>query len=155
MIESGAQIAPARNRALLAIGVGGLIAGTLDLIAAFLTFGVGVPRAIAGGLLGRDAFHGGTGTYVLGVFLQLFIAVSAASVFYAASRRLRFMTEHPIVCGMFFGIAVYLVMNLIVLPLSALHVTHPIALRDLIQGLIVHMIVIGLPISFSVRQFAR
>jgi hypothetical protein len=65
------------------------------------------------------------------------------------------MTEHALVCGMFFGIAIYLVMNLIVLPLSALHVTHPIALRDLIQGLLVHMIIIGLPISFSVRRFAR
>lgn len=155
MIESGAPIAPKKNSALLAIGVGGLIAGTLDLIAAFLTFGVGVPRAIAGGLLGRDAFHGGTGTYVLGVFLQLFIATSAAAVFYAASRKLKFMTEHAIVCGLFFGIAVFLVMNLIVLPLSALHVTHPIALRDLIQGLLVHMIIIGLPISFSIRRFAR
>jgi hypothetical protein len=59
------------------------------------------------------------------------------------------------VCGLFFGIAVYLVMNLIVLPLSALHATLPIALRDLIQGLLVHMIVIGLLISFSVRRFAR
>jgi hypothetical protein len=143
MVESVAQIAPARNSALLAIGVGGLIAGTLDLI------------AIAGGLLGRDAFHGGTGTYVLGVFLQLFIATSAAAVFYGVSRRLRFMTEHAVVSGMFFGIAIYLVMNLVVLPLSALHVTHPIALRDLIQGLLVHMIIIGLPISFSVRRFAR
>jgi hypothetical protein len=56
---------------------------------------------------------------------------------------------------MFFGIAVYLVMNLIVLPVSALHATRPIAIHAEIQGLLVHMILIGLPISFSVRRFAR
>jgi hypothetical protein len=144
-----------KSNAWLAIGVGGLIAGTLDLTSAFIIFGRGVPRAIAGGLLGPMAFHGGAAVYALGVFLHYFIALSAAAVYYAASRRLRFMTEHALVCGLFFGIAIYLVMNLIVLPLSALHVTHPPALRSMIQGLLVHMVIIGLPISFSARRFAR
>ncbi|HEY1904369.1 MAG TPA: hypothetical protein VGG56_18210 [Terracidiphilus sp.] len=143
-----------KSNVLAAIGVGGLIAGTLDLTCAFITFGPGVPRAIAGGLLGRGAFQGGAAVYALGVFLHYFIAFTAAAVYYAASRRLRFMTEHALVCGVFFGIGLYLVMNLIVLPLSALHVTHPLALRDMIQGLLVHMVIIGLPISFSVRRFA-
>jgi hypothetical protein len=144
-----------KRNALLAIGVGGLVAGAFDMITAFITFGPGVPRAIAGGLLGRGAFQGGAGTYVLGFFLHFFIAFSAAAVYYAASRRLRFLTEHALVCGMFFGIAIYLVMSLIVLPLSALHASRPIAISAEIQGLLVHMILIGLPISFSVRRFAR
>ena len=76
---------------------------------------------IAGGLLGREAFRGGVGTYVLGVFLHFFIAFSFAAFYYAASRRLDFLTEHPLVCGPFFGAAVEEVMNLAVLPLSALH----------------------------------
>jgi hypothetical protein len=46
-------------------------------------------------------------------------------------------------------------MNLIVLPLSALHAEGPYTLHDLILGLMVHMVVVGLPISFSVRRFAR
>jgi len=41
------------------------------------------------------------------------------------------------------------------LPLSALHARGPYQLRDLIQGLLVHMVVVGLPISFSVRRFAK
>ncbi len=143
------------SKPLLAIFVGGLIAGALDLTSAFLTFGWGVPRAIAGGLLGRTAFQGGPGTYVLGVLLHFFIACSAAAIYYAASRVLGFMTEHPVVCGMFYGIAIFLVMNLVVLPLSALHARGPYRLGGLIQGLLVHMVIIGLPIALSVRQFSK
>ena len=144
-----------KSNALLAIGVGGLVAGALDLTQACILFGWDIPLAIAAGLLGRQAFHGGAGTYVLGVFLHFFIACSAAAVYYAASRKLEFMTEHPIVCGLFFGAAVEEVMNLVVLPLSALHARGPYKLYDLILGLVVHMIVIGLPIAYSVRRFAR
>jgi hypothetical protein len=143
------------SRALPAIFVGGLIAGALDLTSAFITFGWGVPRAIAGGLLGPTALHGGTGTFVLGVLLHFFIACSAAAIYYAASLRLGFMTEHAVVCGMFYGIAIFLVMNLVVLPLSALHAKGPYRLAGLIQGLLVHMIIIGLPIALSVKRFSK
>ena len=134
-----------KPNALLAIGVGGLVAGALDLTQACILFGWDIPLVIAAGLIGRQAFHGGAGTYVLGVCLHFFIACSAAAVYYAASRKLEFMTEHPIVCGLFFGAAVEEVMNLVVLPLSALHARGPYKLYDLILGLVVHMIVIGLP----------
>jgi len=140
---------------LLAIAVGGGIAGTLDLLQACILFGWDIPLVIAGGLLGRQAFHGGAGTYILGVCLHFFIACSAAAIYYGVSRRLAFLTEHPLVCGLFFGGAVQEVMNLVVLPLSALHSRGPYELHDLILGLLVHMVVIGLPISFSVRRFAK
>jgi hypothetical protein len=144
-----------KRNALLAISVGGGIAGTLDLLQACILFGWKIPLVIAAGLLGVEAVRGGAGTYALGILLHFFIACSAAAVYYAASRRLRFMTEHPLVCGLFFGAAVEEVMNLVVLPLSALHAKGPYSLHDLILGLLVHMVVIGLPISFSVRRFAK
>ena len=144
-----------KRNALLAIAVGGGVAGTLDLLQASILFGWRIPLAVAGGLLGRQAFQGGAGTYVLGVLLHFFIACSAAAVYFAASRKLSFMTEHPLVCGLFFGAAVEEVMNLVVLPLSALHARGPYKLHDLILGLLVHMVVVGLPISFSVRRFAK
>jgi Na+/alanine symporter len=155
MIGDSAPLPLRKGNALLAIAVGGLIAGALDLTQACILFGWDIPLAIAGGLLGRQAFHGGVGTYILGVFLHFFIACSAAAVYYAASRRLSFLTEHPLVCGLFFGAAVEEVMNLVVLPLSALHARGPYKLHDLILGLLVHMVVVGLPISFSVRRFAK
>ena len=143
------------RKAVLAIGVGGLAAGTLDLGQALVLFGTKIPLAIAGGLLGPQAFQGGTATYVLGVFLHFFIALSAAATYFAVSRTLRFLTQYALICGLFFGAAVDLFMRLIVLPLSALHARGPYEYRDLVQGLLVHMVVIGLPISFSVRQFAK
>ena len=155
MTEDSAPGASGKSNALLAIAVGGGLAGTLDLAQACVLFGAKIPLVIAAGLLGRQAIDGGVGTYVLGVFLHFFIAFSAATVYYAASRRLGFMKEHPVVCGLFFGAAVEEVMNLVVLPLSALHARGPYKLHDLILGLLVHMVVVGLPISFSVRRFAK
>jgi hypothetical protein len=155
MIGESAPSRPGNRNALPAIAAGGLIAGVLDLTQACILFGARVPLSIAAGLLGRQAFQGGIATYILGVLLHFFIAFSAAAVYYAASRRLRFLTEHPLVCGLFYGAAVEDVMNLIVLPLSALHAKGPYTLYDLILGLVVHMVVIGLPISFSVRRFAK
>jgi len=139
----------------LAIAVGGGIAGTLDLLQACILFGWRIPLVIAAGLLGRQAFRGGVPTYVLGVFLHFFIAFSAAAIYYGAGRRLAFLKEHPLVCGLFYGIAVELVMSYIVLPLSALHARGPYNLHDVLLGLVVHMVVVGLPISFSVRRFAK
>jgi len=144
-----------KGSAVLAIALGGGVAGTLDLLQACVLFGWDIPLVIAGGLLGRNAFHGGAGTYILGVLLHYFIACSAAATYYAASRKLHFLVEHPLVCGLFFGAAVQEVMNLIVLPLSALHSRGPYSLHDLLLGLAVHMVVVRLPISFSVWRFGR
>ncbi len=143
-----------KNNPVLAIAAGGLVAGTLDLTQACILFGWNIPLTIAGGLLGRQAVQGGAGTYALGVLLHFFIATLAATVYYVASRRLPFMTDHPLVCGLFFGMAVELVMRLVVLPLSALHARGPYELQDEILGLVVHMVVVGLPIAYSVRRFA-
>jgi hypothetical protein len=58
------------------------------------------------------------------------------------------------VWGLFYGIAVELAMSYIVLPLSALHARGPYELHDVLLGLVVHIVVVGLPISFSIRRFA-
>jgi hypothetical protein len=155
MEATSAVSSPRGPRVLPAILVGGLAAGALDLASAFYSYGWGVPRAIAGGLLGPEATQGGTGTWILGVFLHFFITCVAAAVYYAASLRLPFLRTNWLVCGLFFGIAVFLVMNLIVLPLSALHSVSPRSVESLIQGLLVHMFLVGLPISFSLRYFSR
>jgi hypothetical protein len=139
----------------LPILVGGAIAGTLDLITAFISYGPNVPRAIAAGLLGRQVIQSGSvPIWILGVSLHYFIAFSAATVYCVASRRLAILKDNFIVCGIFYGIGFFLVMNLVVLPLSALHAVGPFKLHGLIQGLLVHMFIIGLPISTSLRKLS-
>jgi uncharacterized membrane protein YagU involved in acid resistance len=103
-------------------------------------------------LLGRSAFQGGTFTWVLGVVLHFSIALSAAAVYCLASRRLGFLRDHWLVCGAFYGMGFYLVMNLVVLPLCALHAAGPYQLHNMLQGLIVHMTLIAQPISFSLYK---
>jgi hypothetical protein len=155
MIDDSLRKRSKSRNAVLAIATGGFLAGVLDLTQAVTLFGTKVPLAIAAGLLGPRAFHGGAATYVLGVFLHFLIASTAAATYYAASLRLKFLPQHALICGLFFGAAVELFMRLIVLPLSALHARGPYEYRDLVLGLGVHMVIVGLPISFSIRRFAK
>src|SRR5664279_4104727 len=142
--------------AVLAIGAAGLIAGTLDLWETLVVFGFKSPLVIAAGLLGsQNASRGGAAIYILGVLLHYLIVFSAAAIYFAVSRRLHFLIEHWLICGLFFGVAIDVVMRLIVLPLSAMHAMGPYQYHDLVLGLIAHMVLVGLPISCSVQLFGR
>jgi len=77
-----------------------------------------------------------------------FIALSAATVYYIASRRLEFLKQHWLICGLFYGAAVDQVMTPVVLPLSALRAHGPYKLRDLLLGISVHMFTVGQPANF-------
>ena len=139
-------------RAVLA---GGLTAGLLDILMAMYTWSWRVPRAIAGGILGPRVFRSESlAIWSLGLFLHFLILCVAAAIYYAASRRMAFLREYALVCGLFYGIAIWLVMNLVVVPLSALHNYGPFQYAALVQGLIVHMLLVGLPISFAVKKLA-
>jgi len=148
--------------ALAPILWGGLIAGTLDLTAAFVTWGfkgvspIRITQSIASGLLGRAAYEGGLGTAAVGTGLHFFIAFSAAVVFYAASRKLTFLTRHAIRWGFLYGITVYMVMYWIVVPLSATPKSKlPPSFLSVVIAVLTHMFCVGLPISLAVRRYSR
>lgn len=143
------------NPRIRAILVGGLAAGLFDILFAMHSWSWRVPRAIAAGLLGPEALKSESmGIWTLGLALHFFITCVAATIYYAASRRLVFLRQHWLICGLFFGIAVWLVMNLVVLPLSALHNTGPYTWKGMTQGLLVHMFLVGVPIAWSVKKFS-
>jgi len=144
-----------KGNPLVPILASGAVAGTLDITSAFIFSGWGVCRFIAAGLLGPEARHGGIGMWLLGLFLHYFIATSIAAVYCLSSRRLTFLVSHYFICGPFYGMAAYLVMNLIVLPLSALHAQGPYQIHGLIQGLLIHMLLVGLPIGFVNARLSR
>jgi hypothetical protein len=56
---------------------------------------------------------------------------------------------------MFYGIVVFLVMYLVVMPLCAFHYEGPYTLRGLLQGIIVHMLLVGLPIGYSLNRWGK
>lgn len=139
---------------VLPIIAGGGVAGLLDMTSAYITFGRYMPIGIAGGLLGAAARHVTAGQYILGLCIHYFIAFSAAAVYCLASRKLHFLRDHFFVCGLFYGIGFFLFMQLVVLPLSAYHAMGPYQYRSLVQGLLAHMFLIGLPISASLRMLS-
>ncbi|HLK69295.1 MAG TPA: hypothetical protein VKU19_37945 [Bryobacteraceae bacterium] len=150
------------SNAVRAIFWGGLIAGTLDITDAFVFFGIRgakpirILQSIASGVLGPASFQGGWASALLGAALHFVIAFGATIVYYTASRRLRFLTEHAVVCGLLYGGAVYLFMNRIVLPLS--RVAKPAAPPPpivLVNGVLAVMLCVGLTIALVVRWYSE
>lgn len=148
-----------RSPALPAIGLAGLIAGILDITSAFViaeikgTGSIRMLQGIASGLLGRRSFEGGMATAGLGLSIHFLIAFTAAAVFYAASRKFSSLIQHFIVSGVFYGIAVYIFMYWIVMPLAFPTARHSTS-RD-VTAVIVHIVLIGLPISLVIRRFSN
>ncbi|MBA3318441.1 MAG: hypothetical protein H0T50_10175 [Gemmatimonadales bacterium] len=140
-------------RALL---FGGLTVGVLDALDALIIFGLrGVPPArvfqgIASGLLGRVAFEGGLATALLGVLLHFFIAFVVVAIYHASARRLPVLAFRPWLVGPLYGLLVYAVMNLIVIPLSAI-APGPRSAGALLNGLLIHGFGVGLPAALSAR----
>lgn len=143
--------------ARFAIGVGGLIAGALDITYAIVFSGFhGVPamrilQSVTSGLLGAAAYDGGVQTATLGLILHFLIMCLIAAIFYFTSRRVSFLVQRPVIAGSIFGFFVYFVMNLVVLPLSAFPGKVSFAPVLLAANLLVHMFLIGVPIALASR----
>lgn len=131
----------------------GLLAGVLDISAAIAAWGLrGVPpvrilQSVAGGLLGRETYAGGSTTAALGTALHFFIATVAAAVYYGLSRRLPDLARRPLPWGAAYGVGVYLVMNHVVLPLSALP-KRPFDPSMAAAMVVIHVMCVGLPIAW-------
>lgn len=139
-----------------AIALGGLIAGTLDILAAFAmswprVMPSRVLQSIASGLLGRAAYQGGARTAALGLLLHFVIATGAAAVYYVASRRWTVLRRRPVACGLTYGVVVYLVMNLVVVPLSQIGFRMP-AWHSAALLIVIHMVCVGLPIALATAR---
>jgi len=142
-----------------AIGSAGLVSGTLDITAAFVVYGffgaqpIPILHGIAAGLLGPRAHQGGMATAVLGLACHYFIAFSAATVYYMASRWFPLLIERAVVCGVLYGVTVYFFMNRIVVPLSAARKS-PFSWEMMFIGIAIHIVCVGLPIALLVRRFS-
>ncbi len=113
----------ATSGALRAILLGGFVAGTIDIGAASAITGfspIRIMKIVAGGLLGRSAFDGDASIAALGMLLQWGMSILIAAIFVVAARRLPGLLRHWIGSGLAYGVVIYLVMNYVVVPLSAL-----------------------------------
>jgi hypothetical protein len=149
------------NRPLAGILVGGGIAATLDLAYAVLrNWGGGRPpvwtlQLVGSGWLGSESFSSGSTGAVLGFISHYGIVLVAAALYYAASKHVSVLRSRPIMCGALFGVLVYLVMNFVVLPMSAFPLRLTYTAARLIEGLAVHAVFVGIPIAVAIRRFTR
>lgn len=143
--------------ALRAILWGGLLAGTGDLVFAFLYYGwrLSVFQNVAGGVIGLDAARaGGVPTFVLGVALHFLIAGLWAALFWLLGRRVPALLRHALPAGLLYGLVIFYGMNCVVLPWSALR-TPAWPPPSAPWPIVAHMLVVGLPIALAARRFGR
>jgi hypothetical protein len=131
---------------------GGALCGVMDATAATATFamrGVAPKRVwqnVASGLLGGRSFEQGWKTGALGLLLHFVIAFSAATVFCVAALSMPGLLRFPVIAGAVYGVVVFVVMNLVVLPLSAMPKRQS-STAVIVTQLIIHVVCVGLPIS--------
>jgi hypothetical protein len=143
-----------------AILYGGLTVGTLDLIDAFVFFGLrsgarptGILHSIAAGFIGRDAARaGGAATAILGVISHFLVAFCIVTVYALLSRVFPALRKQWVICGLLFGVAAYFVMTWFVVPMSNAgnqQITFALPVMPvMINGILIHMFGVGLPAAW-------
>jgi uncharacterized membrane protein YagU involved in acid resistance len=148
-----------KHRSILwALLVGGSIAGALDMLFAisFAAYNGTAPaellQTVASGALGEAAFTGGASAAALGLLLHFLLSYAWAGVFLFVAVRAPVLMRQPLVSGIIFGIVVFLMMRLVVLPLSAF--PFPVRFRPLatVLDLLSHMLFFGMPIALAARR---
>jgi hypothetical protein len=161
MSAESATLSLEEPRAYRPILWGGLIVGILDISAAFINSALQsgrspmwVLQSVASGLLGADSYKGGLRSAALGAVVHFTIATTVCTVYYLASRKLNFMVQHAIISGVLYGVAVYVFMYFVVLPITFRRApAYPF--RAIATALGIHMICVGLPAALVIRHFRR
>ncbi len=149
-------------RAAKAVVFGGLIAGAIDIVYAFVAYGlafgaqpVGILHTIAGGLLGREAaVAGGMQTAALGLLLHFVIATGMAAAYVIASRVLPILLRLPLIFGALYGVALYGAMNYGIVPHSALQGKPPEGTAMWIS-LFAHIVLVGPAIALVAARVLK
>ena len=139
-----------------------LLAGTLDILSAYANGFIKTGEIsrkmfhyIAGGALGlENSMKGGTGVVLLGIFFHYFIAFSFTLFFFFIYPRIKILAANKYVTGLVYGLFVWAVMNLVVVPLSKFH-KFPSNLQNAIVNALILMVMVGLPISISAYYYYK
>lgn len=138
-----------------AIFLSGLIAGTLDILAAILIYAVilnktsaiKILQSIASGVFHKEAYTGGSQMALYGLLLHYLIAFIFSWFYFAVYPYFSFLKKNVYRSGIIYGVFTWIVMNLVVLPvvfpvLPAKNFDFPLVLSILIL-----IFCIGIPIA--------
>ncbi|MGQ0586106.1 MAG: hypothetical protein ACT4PK_02755 [Gammaproteobacteria bacterium] len=141
------------------VGLGGLVAGALDISYACIYWAIAreVPaqrilQSVASGWLGNASYQGGWGSALLGLASHFFITLTMSAAYYALSRHQAALWQRPVLLGAAYGVLLFIVMNYVVVPLSNAVARGPG--NDLWTWLsvVAHMVLVGIPIALATRQ---
>jgi len=142
------------------IFIGTVIAGTLDILAAIgLTLYYGqrtvgeMLRGVASGPF-PGATEMGTAGSVLGLAVHYTLMAIMVAVFVLAATRIRRLWQQPVLWGVLYGLATYVVMNLIVVPLR-FHTPLPPSTRAIVTQLFCHVVLVGITIALVTARHFR
>ena len=138
----------------------GFIAGTLDILAAFLVYSaimkvvtpLQILNGIAAGVFGKTIIGGKTVMALIGLLFHYFIAYSFTTGFFLIYPRVKLLHGNTIIIGLLYGVFVWFVMNLIVVPLSNAHHS-PFSWMPALRACLILMLCIGLPISLLTTKY--
>jgi hypothetical protein len=150
------------TKAVIAILLGGLIAGALDITYACLHYGLvyDIPptrifQSVAAGVYGGEAARaGGLTTASVGLALHFLLTVIMAAFFMAWTRMIPDLNRWPLLSGPTYGLAIFALMQFVVLPLSAAGGGNYPEGQFLLGGLLIHAFGVGLPIALIAKRFA-
>src|SRR5580700_2170608 len=137
-----------------------LIAGTLDITSAYVNIFIRTGHIsrkmfqyIAGGALGlKNTLNGGVPVILLGIFFHYFIVLCFTCFFFFLYRKNRIFGLNKYLAALLYGIFIWTVMNLLVLPLSALP-PGKITPGNAVLDCLILAVMIGLPVSLSASTY--
>jgi len=137
----------------------GFLVGAADIVAAILHYMIATGKNpervlwfIASGICGKDAYAGGSQMAVAGLLLHFLIAYAFTILFFFLYPRLNLASKNQIVIGCLYGIFIWLLMNLIVVPLSNTQ-KFGFSIKQTAIGVIILIVAIGIPLSFIANRF--
>ena len=134
------------------------IAGTLDLLSAFVFAGLAgmtppdILVYVASGPFG-DAPTASFGWAMVGLFVHFAIMTCMAAAYMLVAPRVPALLRHPIVAGLAYGGLLWIVMYWVVKPLRWPEAPLPSSLYSFANQLFSHCILVGLPIAFVATRF--
>ena len=158
-----------RSAAIRAILIATIIAGTLDIIAAFgfaIVAGgspVGVLRGISGAVIDPDRVAGPpiplldtpTWPLLIGLALHFAIMTVMAAVYVSSAAHLRWLNRVPVPSGLAYGAALWLTMFWLILPLRWPTLFPTADPADVAMQLSCHLLLVGVPIALVTSRAAR
>lgn len=138
-----------------------LIAGLADIGLAFAqaylknnVMPESVLRFIASALFGREAFTGGAIMIYVGLFLHFVIVLIFTTAFYFLYKKVDWIARHTWISGCLYGIAIWCVMNLIILPMSKVP-AFPFSWNGMLTGMLILVLAIGIPVALRADKFYK